>query len=311
MRRWNGWGDSGVEYPLPQKGPAFLEDRIGAPRSQKDIKLETVIAAVPRSRLEPHPLISSDPVKRLCHARGQSLPDWIALRSGHVDTFPDGVAHPASNDDVAELIKYAKRTHTKLIPYGGGTSVVGHINPPASDTPVLTVNMRHMNQLYRFDETSLLATFGAGISGPALEARLRALGYTLGHLPQSFELSTLGGWIATRSSGQQSLGYGRIEDLFAGGKVITKEAVIEGDVFGMTGRGWYDIDKTLDFKIQIRLLKGKTFVGKAMHKILAPLSWLLECRLTGTLDEPEWYIRNFSKDLLKKLGLSDTDGTGK
>ena len=100
-----------------------------------------------------------------------------------------------------------------LIPYGGGSSVVGHINPLAGNRPVLTVNLRRLNRLLDLDKTSQLATFGAGISGPELEAHLRAHGYTLGHFPQSFEFSTLGGWIATRSSGQQSRGYGRIEDL--------------------------------------------------------------------------------------------------
>jgi alkyldihydroxyacetonephosphate synthase len=84
-----------------------------------------------------------------------------------------------------------------------------------------------MNRLLRFDETSRLATFGAGITGPELEAQLRARGYTLGHFPQSFEFSTLGGWVATRSSGQQSLGYGRIEDLFAGGRLEAPAGTLE------------------------------------------------------------------------------------
>ncbi|MDX1413039.1 MAG: FAD-binding oxidoreductase [Candidatus Promineifilaceae bacterium] len=221
MRRWNGWGESSVDYPLPPKGPEFLQKHVGAGHPPKDSSLESIVAAVPQSRLAYNSLINEDPARRVFHARGQSLPDWIALRSGRIRSFPDGVAYPATNDEIAELIKFAQQTNTKLIPYGGGTSVVGHINPPSGDSPILTVNMRHMNQLHRFDEKSLLATFGAGISGPELEARLRAIGCTLGHFPQSFELSTLGGWIATRSSGQQSLGYGRIEDLYAGGRVIT------------------------------------------------------------------------------------------
>jgi alkyldihydroxyacetonephosphate synthase len=89
--------------------------------------------------------------------------------------------------------------------------VAGHINPLPGDAPVLTVSLARLNRLERFDEARGLATFGAGVSGPDLEAQLRARGMTLGHFPQSWELSTLGGWIATRSSGQQSLYYGRIE----------------------------------------------------------------------------------------------------
>jgi len=227
MRRWNGWGDSTVEYPLPQNGPNLLSALAGSGMPQKDALLETVLGSVPDSRLERHPLVSTDPKERLCHARGQSLPDWIALRSGRIAAFPDGVARPMNDDEILELIHFAERTGAQLIPYGGGTSVVGHINPLAGDRPVLTVNLRRLNQLEQFDKQSQLATFGAGVSGPELEAQLRALGFTLGHFPQSFELSTLGGWIATRSTGQQSLGYGRIEDLFAGGMVVSPAGVLE------------------------------------------------------------------------------------
>jgi alkyldihydroxyacetonephosphate synthase len=99
--------------------------------------------------------------------------------------------------------------------------VVGHINPLPGDQPVLTIDMSHMNRLVEIDENSELAKFDAGIAGPDIEVHLNARGYTLGHFPQSFEYSTLGGWIASRSSGQQSLGYGRIERLFAGGRMET------------------------------------------------------------------------------------------
>ncbi|MCZ7669624.1 MAG: FAD-binding oxidoreductase [Chloroflexi bacterium] len=158
---------------------------------------------------------------RLRHARGQSLPDWVALRRGRIPAFPDGVAFPTLDVEVRDAIRYAQEVGAKLIPYGGGTSVVGHINPQAGDAPVLTINMQRLNNLRHFDATSQLATFGAGVSGPDVEAQLRARGFTLGHYPQSFGLSTLGGWVVTRSSGQQSLGYGRIEDLFAGGVMET------------------------------------------------------------------------------------------
>ncbi len=144
----------------------------------------------------------------------------MALRSGRIAAFPDGVAYPLSTGDVAKLLDYAARVDARVIPYGGGTSVVGHINPEPGERPVLTINMRRMNQLARLDSISQLATFGAGVAGPELEAQLRARGFTLGHYPQSFEFSTLGGWVATRSSGQQSLGYGRIENLFAGGTLL-------------------------------------------------------------------------------------------
>lgn len=218
MRRWNGWGDDTVTYPLPDGAARFLAEHLGAGSPPSDAELGAVLASIPPSRLPPHPLVSTDSLQRLRHARGQSLPDWVALRSGRLEAFPDGVAFPETTAEVREVLRYAAEVGACVIPYGGGTSVVGHINP-LPEVPTVTVDMGRMNRLLRFDERSHLATFEAGVCGPDLEAALRARGYTLGHFPQSFEYSTLGGWIATRSSGQQSLFYGRIERLFAGGRL--------------------------------------------------------------------------------------------
>ena len=168
-----------------------------------------------------HPLISTDPEIRVRHARAQSLPDWLAMHSGDVDSFPDAVALPENSEQVRELLRYARDNNIDVIPYGGGTSVVGHINPEISPRPILTIDMSTMNKLLHFDRESQLATFGAGTPGPEVEAQLQKEGYTLGHFPQSWELSTVGGWVASRSSGQQSLHYGRIENMFAGGSIET------------------------------------------------------------------------------------------
>jgi alkyldihydroxyacetonephosphate synthase len=227
MRRWNGWGDDATTYHLPASAARYLEGLIGKSQSLPDAPLEQVIAGVGASQLAPEPGIVTDPAARLRHARGQSLPDWVAMRSGRVGAFPDGVAYPASDEEVRGWFDYARRSGARLIPYGGGTSVVGHINPRAEDAPTLTLDLSRANRLLQLDETSRLATFQAGVSGPDLERQLAARGYTLGHFPQSWEFSTLGGWIATRSSGQQSRHYGRIEDLFAGGHVETPEGPLE------------------------------------------------------------------------------------
>lgn len=227
MRRWNGWGDDGVNYPVPAGASKKLAQWVGPGTPPADAALADVVAQVPPSRLPEHPLVDRERLGRVRHARGQSLPDWVALRSGRLETFPDGVAHPRHDEDVRALINYAKGVGAHIIPYGGGTSVVGHINALPSGDPTLTVAMSHLSRLRRFDEESLLATFGAGVSGPQLEAQCRAHGCTLGHFPQSFEYSTLGGWVATRSSGQQSLGYGRIDDLFAGGRLQAPAGALE------------------------------------------------------------------------------------
>lgn len=221
MRRWNGWGESNIQYPLLPGGAAFLEAAVGQGVAHPDASLDCVLASVPPPRSPVLPGLSLDPLDRLTHARGQSLPDWIALRGGRIETFPDAVAHPSSRQDVCDLLRLASARRIHLIPYGGGTSVVGHINSLPSDAPVVTVDLTGLSRLLDLDTTSLLATFEAGVRGPDLESALRARGLTLGHFPQSFEYSTLGGWVATRSSGQQSLHFGRIEGLFAGGHLET------------------------------------------------------------------------------------------
>ena len=237
MRRWNGWGDDMTGYPLHALAARLIEEWIGPATPPRDVPLADVVRAVPASRLPDHPLIMTDAAERVRHARGQSLPDWVALRSGRIPVFPDGVAYPTTEDDVRDLIAYALAAGVRLIPYGGATSVVGHINPVSGDAPVLTVDLGRMNRLEHFDVVSGLATFGAGVNGPDLEAELRARGFTLGHFPQSFELSTLGGWIATRSSGQQSLHYGRIEGLFAGGRVIAPAGTLDLPPFPASAAG--------------------------------------------------------------------------
>ncbi|MGL4565121.1 MAG: FAD-binding oxidoreductase, partial [Halioglobus sp.] len=229
MKRWNGWGDdqNDLGMELNRSALAYLRQLIGPATALPDATLEQVLASVPPSRLPPQALVSLDPEDRLRHARGQSLPDWLALRSGDFGVFPDGVAFPKSAAEVQELLRYAQQHDVSLIPYGGGTSVVGHINPEAGERPVLTVDMTGMNQLIALDPESQIATFGAGATGPMVESALAQAGYTLGHYPQSWELSTVGGWVASRSSGQQSMRYGRIEQMFAGGRIETLRGTLD------------------------------------------------------------------------------------
>jgi alkyldihydroxyacetonephosphate synthase len=237
VKRWNGWGSDKIEASLSSSAKAHLVEVIGPAQAGPTADFNDIVLRCPASRLPDHPLINKDPGLRLGYARGQSLPDWIALRYGTVGLFPDGVAKPADEEQVEELISFAQKNHIRLIPYGGGTSVVGHINPAKDGQPVLTASLERLRKMIQFDEGNWLAVFGAGVSGPHLEAQLRARGYTLGHFPQSFEFSTLGGWIATRSSGQQSLYYGRIEDLFAGGTVIAPAGKLELPPFPASAAG--------------------------------------------------------------------------
>src|SRR5450830_1923617 len=218
MRRWNGWGDDAAAMDLNEGARAMMNARLGPGLPSRDVTREEMLTQVPASRLPSHPLIQTDAATRFSVAMGESFADWIRKRFGALPPVPDGVAFPESSSQVRELIDLANANNWIVIPFAGGTSVAGHLDCPLSERPILSINLSHMNRLLHLDKQSQLATFGAGTPGPLVEAQLRAQGYTLGHFPQSFEYSTVGGWVVTRSSGQQSLRYGRIEQMFAGGR---------------------------------------------------------------------------------------------
>ena len=219
MRRWNGWIEEGGHPPtIPGGARRLLEAEIGPGTRPVDAALEDVLARLPESRLPGIAGASTDGVDRVRHARGQSLPDWVALRSGRLGRVPDAVVRPASRGEVRDALDAAARAGAAVVPFGGGTSVVGGVTLDADDDRLaLVVATAALTGLQELDPVSGLATVGAGTVGPALEAALAPYGLTLGHFPQSWERSTVGGWVAARSAGQQSLGYGRIEELFAGG----------------------------------------------------------------------------------------------
>lgn len=215
-RRLDGWGFEDTDYePSPQMlqwlserfdpgepFPRFGPEHFDAPSSQALPDLGCAL--------------STDDLDRLAHARGRGFSDLVRLRSGSVPRLPDAVARPEDGAQVETVLRRAAEHGIRVIPWGGGTSVTGGVNVLAGDEPVVTLDLERLSGLRSFDEVSGLATFGAGTSGPQVEAALAPLGFTLGHFPQSWELSTVGGWVATRSSGQESLGYGRIESLVAG-----------------------------------------------------------------------------------------------
>ncbi|MEJ7805281.1 MAG: FAD-binding oxidoreductase [Telluria sp.] len=237
MKRWNGWGDDSIDFALGDEALAFLQERLGPGGKMSDATLRQACDQLSPTRLPSHPLVDTSPPVRLANALGQSLPDWLRMRHGRIDTAPDGVAFPESGDQVRELLAFAAANGAVVIPCGGATSVAGHITVPDGDTPVLTINMTRMRAMLNLDVEAQLATFEAGVLGPDLEAQLRAHGFTLGHFPQSFEYSTLGGWVVTRSSGQQSLRYGRIEQLFAGGRVESPAGRLDLPTFPASAAG--------------------------------------------------------------------------
>jgi alkyldihydroxyacetonephosphate synthase len=193
MRRWNGWGDAADDTDVGASGRDLLERRLGPATRTRDATLAAVVARVPPSRLGAAVgLLDTDPEARVRRARGQSFPDLVALRSGRLEAVPDAVARPAANEDLRRLIDHARAVSARLIPYGGGTSVVGGVTARPSPDPLITVDLAALSGVRSLDERSGLVTVGAGITGPALAAHLGDRGLTIGHEPQSFELATVG-----------------------------------------------------------------------------------------------------------------------
>jgi len=221
-RRLDGWGFEGESFEASSEMLEWLEEGLGRPGPP--IPAGADPEAYPDAREFPDPdlEVSRDVEDRLRHARGQGLVDIIRLRSNTLPLLPDGVCRPSGPDQCLKLLSACAEHELRLIPWGGGTSVTGGVNTPRTDRPVIVLDFERMADLLRLDELSGYAVFGPGVKGPDLESRLEAHGRCLGHYPQSWELATLGGWAATRSSGQESLGYGRIEDMVAGMLVTTQ-----------------------------------------------------------------------------------------
>lgn len=156
--------------------------------------------------------VADDPHRRLLHAAGRSYMDLVRLRSGDV-VAPDVVAAPRDASEVEAVLEWCAEVAAVCVPFGGGTSVVGGVNPPAGNRPVVTLQLRAMDRVLEIDRVSRAARIQAGASGPRLEQQLGPSGFTLRFYPQSFECSTLGGWIATRAGGHYATRMTHIDDL--------------------------------------------------------------------------------------------------
>jgi alkyldihydroxyacetonephosphate synthase len=219
--RWWAWGVEGDAMRLPDGAQVMIEGGLGVDKAPPP-RTELEAIQLPPSRLDTGSRerlaaivgaesVRDDQLLRVSHAAGRSYPDLVRLRSGHV-SGPDAVVYPGSHDDVQALLEACSDAGIAVVPFGGGTSVVGGVEPDAgSFAAVIAVDLARMSGLLEVDEVSLLARVAPGTTGPELEDALAAYGLTLGHLPQSWEYMTIGGAVATRSAGQASTGYGRID----------------------------------------------------------------------------------------------------
>ncbi|MCL6416170.1 FAD-binding oxidoreductase [Aestuariirhabdus sp. Z084] len=180
---------------------------------------------------------STDKYDRALHSYGQSFYDAVRKLNNDFSNPPDVVAYPKSEQDIVDLYAWAADEGVTIIPFGGGTSVVGGVEPPQSDRPVVAMNLRRFDRVLEVDEQSLAARIQGGIYGPDLEAQLKPMGYTLRFFPQSFEFSTLGGWIATRAGGHFVMGPTHIDDLVESVRVVTPKGIIESRRLPGSGAG--------------------------------------------------------------------------
>ena len=220
---WSGWGDPAQVQALSPDLRRLLSEALGVSTTGPAVPqledLHTPDCRLPGSvaeqlaRLVGAGHLATDPEARIRHLRGKSTPDLLALRLGDTADAPDGVVWPGSHEEIVEILRLCTTERIAVVPFGGGTSVVGGLAPDrSSHRAVLALDLRRLNRLLELDEVSRLATLEPGMRGPEAEAALAERGYTLGHFPQSFEFASNGGFAAARSSGQASAGYGRFDE---------------------------------------------------------------------------------------------------
>lgn len=237
--RWWGWGDPQRRPALPAHALEFLRETMGvegALRSRPPVSLDAVqlpparLGADARAALETivgRDAVRGDHAERVAHAAGKGYVDLVRLRAGTPAGAPDAVVLPAGHEQVRAVLELCASSGLAVVPFGGGTSVVGGVEPLRGEHDgVLALDMRRIAQVAELDRESRIVTVGAGVRGPALERLLAAEGLTLGHWPQSFEYVSLGGCVASRSAGQASSGYGSIAKMLLGARL----AAPAGDV---------------------------------------------------------------------------------
>lgn len=251
--RWWGWGTLDQGYSLENR-PAFwptlikwLELPDGAPEHETPpVPLDEI--ALRPSRLDDpvycslrkllgNGTVHTDRQARIEHAYGKSYRDLVRIRAGYVPNPPDAVIYPADQGQIAALLAWAADRDVVIIPFGGGSSVLGGVEPQPGEQTVLTLDLARLDRVLALDPVSRTARIQAGATGPEIEAQLNARGFTLGHFPQSFEFSTLGGWIATRATGQNAIGYGSIGYLTQAVRAVTPMGIIEANDVPATAAG--------------------------------------------------------------------------
>jgi alkyldihydroxyacetonephosphate synthase len=234
-RKFWGWGVEEADISLQEKSDVAKRMEklfsLGGLRVTPPPRLEEV--DLPNSRIKPpgslSPIFSIEPFERAAHTYGKGFPDIVRAYQRDFSIAPDLVAFPGTEQDIVDVLDWCSSEGVAVIPYGGGSSVVKGTEPDVGKAykGVATIDMRRLGQVLEVDSISRAAHIQAGIFGPALEDGLRPHGLTLRHFPQSFEYSTLGGWIATRSGGHFATLYTHIDDFVESLRIVTPTGIIE------------------------------------------------------------------------------------
>jgi alkyldihydroxyacetonephosphate synthase len=234
--KWWGWGNEGISFEFEDKpgfAPFILENLAldlhavkptGEPSFDKvtvDKSLITPAFSKVLSDIVGTEFVTTDKMERIVHAYGKSLRDLVRIRANQIERTPDVVVYPDTEAEVQAIVDAAVKANAVIIPFGGGSNIGGSLEPLRTEKRVvISLDMGRMNKVLEIDSDGGLARIQAGALGPDLEDQLAEKGWTIGHFPDSFTHSTLGGWIATRSSGMQSDKYGDISDIARGLRLV-------------------------------------------------------------------------------------------
>jgi alkyldihydroxyacetonephosphate synthase len=231
-------GTAGLDGAVPKAARRYLGRELGwTPRSTPPVPVDEIRLLPSRlpqtacdalAALLGEEYVRTDRDARLRRAGGKSYLDLLRRREGDASDAPDAVVLPGSTEETAALLALCSEQGIVVVPFGGGTSVVGGLaGVDPDDRPTAAIDLSRMSSVQAIDVPSSLVTVGPGMRGPALEEALGRQGLTFGHLPQSWEFATVGGYAATRSAGQSSTGVGRFDELVAGLTLATPSGVLE------------------------------------------------------------------------------------
>jgi alkyldihydroxyacetonephosphate synthase len=241
LKHW-GWGyeDQAPSKEELRQAAVGIRERFGfgeAPEEAvplDEVKLRKSRLKVPASLGD---LFTDDHYERTAHALGKAYRDVVRGFRGEFKNPPDLVAFPRDESEIEAVLSWAEAEGAAVVPFGGGTSVVGGVEARLGEQPVVSMDLRRLDRVLEVDTESLAARIQAGATGPGLEDQLREQGLTLRHFPQSFEYSTLGGWIATRAGGHFATLYTHIDDLVESVRAITPRGTWESRRLPGSGAG--------------------------------------------------------------------------